>query len=274
MTTTSGPTARTAGALALVERSTRSVPPFGGLNRTLASIELKRVLRNRRTMIFSLVLPAVFYFMFGVGQSYSGQSVGRGNVGAFIMISMALYGAMISTTGGGAMVATERAQGWSRQLRLTPLSPVAYVLVKVGVAMVLGLLSIVVVYVCGLFTHAQMDSPWLYLATAAIAWVGALVFAAFGLFMGYLLPSENVMQILGPGLALLAFGGGLFIPLTDGSAFEIFARFTPMYGIAKLAHAPLTGDPVQWWWIANVAVWLGLFVGGAVWRFRRDTERV
>ena len=28
-------------------------------------------------------------------------------------------------------------------------------------------------------------------------------FAAFGLFMGYLLPSENVMQILGPGLAVL-----------------------------------------------------------------------
>ena len=50
---------------------------------------------------------------------------------------------------------------------------------------------------------------------ALLAWVGALVFAAFGLFMGYLLPSENVMQILGPVLALLAFAGGLFVPLSQ-----------------------------------------------------------
>lgn len=266
--------AGSAAATGTFDRSLRRVPPMGGFNKTLAWIELKRVLRNRRTMIFSLVVPAAFYFLFGVGQTYSNESAGRGNVGAFIMISMALYGAMISTTGGGAMVATERAQGWSRQLRLTPLSPIAYVAIKVGVAMMLGLLSIIVVYVCGLFTHAKMDTPWLFLGTAAIAWAGSLVFAAFGLFMGYLFPSENVMQILGPGLALLAFGGGLFIPLTDGSAFEIFARFTPMYGISRLAHAPLTGETVQWWWVANVVAWFAVFVGGAVWRLRGDTARV
>ena len=46
-------------------------------------------------------------------------------------------------------------------------------------------------------------------------WVGSLVFAAFGLFLGYLLPTENVMQFMGPILALLAFGGGLFIPLSS-----------------------------------------------------------
>ena len=43
---------------------------------------------------------------------------------------------MIATTAGGAMVATERALGWSRQLRLTPLKPVAYVGIKVLVAMI------------------------------------------------------------------------------------------------------------------------------------------
>ena len=54
------------------------------------------------------------------------------------MISLAVYGAMIATTGGGAMVAVERALGWSRQLRLTPLNPLAYIAVKVLTAMVLG----------------------------------------------------------------------------------------------------------------------------------------
>jgi hypothetical protein len=27
-------------------------------------------------------------------------------------------------------------------------------------------------------------------------------------------------------------------------------------------------------WIANVVIWLAIFVGGAVWRFRSDTGRV
>jgi ABC-2 type transport system permease protein len=259
----------TAAETAYTASAERRVPPMGGLNPTLLRIELLRVLRNRRTMIFTLIMPAVFYLIFGVGQSYANQNAGRGNVAAYIMISMAAYGAMIASTGGGAMVATERAQGWSRQLRLTPLSPMVYVFVKLLTAMLLGALAVI-----GMFTKAQMDTVGLWVATALIAWAGSLVFAAFGLFMGYLLPSENVMQIIGPGLAILAFAGGLFVPLEDGSTLQKIAQFTPMYGISSLAHAPLTGDTFQWTWVVNVAAWLLLFAGGAIWRFRKDTARV
>jgi hypothetical protein len=55
----------------------------------------------------------------------------------------------------------------------------------------------------------------------SLAWVRALVFAAFGLFMRYLLPSENVMQILGPVLGILSLAGGLFVPVDQmGSVFH------------------------------------------------------
>lgn len=256
------------------DRSARRVPAMGGLNATLLRIELMRVLRNRRTMVFTLLMPALFFFIFGVGQDYSGQTAGKGNVSAYIMISMAAYGAMIAATGGGAMVATERAQGWSRQLRLTPLSPVVYVFVKLLTSMMLGALAVVVVFVFGAFTKAHMDTAALWVGTALIAWAGSIVFASFGLFMGYLLPSENVMQVIGPGLAVLAFAGGLFVPLTDGSTLQKIAQFTPMYGISSLAHAPLTGDSFQWTWVVNVVAWLLIFGGGAVWRFRKDTARV
>jgi ABC-2 type transport system permease protein len=253
----------------------RTVPPFGGFNTTLLRLELRRMLRNRRTVIFSVVLPVVFFLLFGTGKDYSLQSAGpHGNWAASIMISMALYGAMLSTTGGGAMVAVERSQGWSRQLRLTPLTPTAYITVKVLVAMLLGAISVVVTYAAGGFTQAHMDGH-LWPETALIAWVGSLVFAAFGVFMGYLLPSENVMQILGPGLALLAFLGGLVTPLDQmGSTFQTIAKFTPMYGLSQLTHAPLTGDSPGWAAVVNVVVWLSVFAGGAAWRFRRDTARV
>jgi ABC-2 type transport system permease protein len=252
----------------------RSVPPLGGFNPTLLNLELRRMLRNRRTVIFSMVMPVVFYFLFGTGQKYSSESVGHGNVAGYIMISMALYGAMLSTTGGGAMVAVERSQGWSRQLRLTPLTAPAYIAVKLVVAMSLGAVSVVVVYAAGAASGAHMDAG-VWFQTALLAWVGSLVFAAFGVFMGYLLPSENVMQILGPLLALFAFLGGLFVPLDQlGSAFQTIAKFTPMYGLNEVVHAPITGDAPGWAAVVNVLVWLAVFAGGAAWRFRRDTARV
>jgi ABC-2 type transport system permease protein len=251
----------------------RPVPPLGGFNLTLLRLELRRLLRNRRTVIVTLVMPVVFFLLFGLNSAYADQPAGRGNVSAYIMISMAIYGAMIATTSTGASVSLERALGWSRQLRLTPLSPVAYIAVKLLLALVVGAVSIVVVYAAGIVTHKAQMPLSLWIETGLIAWVGSLTFAAFGLFMGYVLPGENVMQILGPGMALLAFLGGLFVPLQDGSVMATIAQFTPLFGLNKLVHAPL-GDTVQASWIVNLVVWTAIFAGGAVWRFRRDTARV
>jgi ABC-2 type transport system permease protein len=252
----------------------RRIPPLGGFNLTFLGLEIRRLLRNRRTVIFTLVLPVVFFLIFGANQSYSNDPAGSGNAEAFVMISMAVYGAMLGTTATGAMVSVERAQGWSRQLRLTPLKPVAYIVVKVLAATLVGLASIAAVYLAGSISGAHMPvSVWVQ--TVLIAWVGSLVFAAFGLFMGYLLPSENVMQILGPVLALLAFLGGLFIPLDQmGGPFRTIAQFTPMYGLNQLVHAPLMHDGLTWSAVLNLVVWAAVFVAGAAWQFRRDTARV
>ena len=115
-------------------------------------------------------------------------------------------------------------------------------------------------------------SAWI--AAGLCGWVGSLTFAAFGLFMGYLLPSENVMQILGPVLALLAILGGLWFPLDDDSVMGMIAKFTPMYGLAGLAHQPLVAGAFHISWLVNVVTWLVVFAAGAAWRFRKDTARV
>ena len=252
----------------------RRIPPLGGFNLTFLMLEIRRLLRNRRTVIFTLVLPVVFFLIFGRNASYDNESAGSGNVEAFIMISMAVYGAMLGTTATGAMVSVERAQGWSRQLRLTPLRPVAYIVIKALTATLVGLASIAAVYLVGGIAGSHMPF-WVWVETVLIAWVGSLQFAAFGLFMGYLLPSENVMQILGPMLALLAFLGGLFIPLDLlGQPFRTIARFTPMYGLNEIVHAPLIHQGLTWGAVLNLVVWTTVFVAGAAWRFRRDTARV
>jgi ABC-2 type transport system permease protein len=255
--------------------SGRRPPALGGFNLTALKLEIRRLTRNRRTIIIAIVVPVVFFLLFGTGQSYDTQSAGNGNVSAFVMISLALYGAVLATTFSGAMVSIERAQGWSRQLRLTPLSPAAYIVIKIATALVLGFVSVAAVYITGIITHKPSMSVGLWIGTGASVWIGSLLFAAFGLFIGYLLPAENVMQLMGLILALLSFAGGLFIPVSQyAHVVQDIAKWTPLYGLNQLVHTPLLGTGVDWTWVVNVLAWLIIFAAGAAWRFRLDTARV
>jgi ABC-2 type transport system permease protein len=254
--------------------SARRGPALGGFNLTALRLEIRRLLRNRRTVIITMVFPVVFFLIFGLNKTYSKQPYGHGNVAAFVMISLALYGAVFAATAGGAMVSIERAQGWSRQLRLTPLAPPAYILMKIMTSLVLGAGSVAVVYIVGLLTRQASMPGYLWIVTALCVWIGSLLFAAFGLFMGYLLPAENVMQFMSLILSLLSFAGGLFIPISQfPTAVQDVAKWTPLYGLNQLVHTPLLGNGVDWTWVVNVLAWLIIFAGGAIWRFRNDTAR-
>ena len=252
--------------------SSRTTPPLGGLSLTLLLLEIRRRLRNRRSVFFSVLLPVAFFLMFTT-TDYSSTPYGNGNVVANMMIGMALYGALMTTTGAGAAVSTERASGWSRQLRLTPLKPIAYIAAKVIVGMLISAVAVGAVYACGPYRHAHMPAS-VWIASALIIWLGSLVFIAFGLFVGYLLPSDNAMQVVGPLMALLAFLGGMFIPLTPGSTMDRIGSLTPMYGLHNLALWPMGGENFSWGWVVNVLTWLAVFLGGAAWRMGRDTARV
>ena len=251
----------------------RTAPGLGGFNLTLLGIELKRVLRNRRTIIFTLLLPAILFFIFA-GQSGWEEKVGSGNIAAYIMVSIALYAAALTSAASGAMVAMERALGWSRQLRLTPLHPVAYILTKALVALMMGAIAVTVVNICGVIEGKPSMPFGVWVSCAVLAVVCTVTFAALGVFIGYLVPGENAMQIIGPGLAALSFLGGVFIPLSQYSELaRNFAYWTPMYGVAEVTRSPLTHE-LPWYAVVNAVLWFAIFVAGAAWRMSKDTARV
>ena len=258
---------------ATIDPTTRKTPPFGGFNTTILGIELKRMLRNRRTIFFTLVFPAGLFFAFGGTKGWN-DDAGHGNVAAYIMVSMALYAAALTAASTGAMVAMERATGWSRQLRLTPLSPVVYISMKALVALVMGAVAVAVVNVAGIVQGKPHMSVGIWVSCAVLAILCTLVFAALGVFVGYLVPGENAMQILGPGLALMSFLGNVFIPIDDHtSLIWHIAQWTPMFGVAEITRAPLTAE-LPWYAVVNALGWLTVFVVGAAWRMSKDTARV
>jgi ABC-2 type transport system permease protein len=251
----------------------RQRPPLGGFNLTFLVIEVRRLLRNRRTVVLTLVVPAVLFVLLKADR----RAIALGGIeitAATTMIGVAVYGAMLAATSGGAMVSIERALGWSRQLRLTPLRPVAYIVIKVLIAMILGLTSVVVVYTIGAFSGVEM-TPITWVLTGFLAWAASFVFATFGLFMGYLLPAENVMQAIGPVLGIFSLFGGLFIPVSLlPSVMQSIAPFMPTYGVAAIARFPLVGGPFDPVWLLSVVVWTSAFATAAMLLFRRDTRRI
>jgi ABC-2 type transport system permease protein len=263
-------------AASLPDLSNRRPPALGGFNLTALGLEMNRLRRNPRAVIITFILPVILFFAFGLNKANAGGVYGHGNYTAFVLISLALYGAIFSTTYTGAGVSLERAQGWSRQLRLTPLSPAAYIGMKVAAALVMGLVPIAVVNVVGgILTHKASMPVYLWIVSALCVWIGSLLFAAFGLFMGFVLPADAVPQVLGIIMSLFAFVGGLFVPINLlPSGVQAVAKWSPEYGLNQLVHAPLLGAGVQWTWVVNVVAWLAIFVGGAIWRFGKDTARV
>jgi ABC-2 type transport system permease protein len=259
--------------ISTIDPTTRRVPPYGGFSLTVLGIEIRRMLRNRRTLVFAMVLPAALYFVITGSDEDWAKPVGSGNQAAYILISMALYGAALTAASSGSMVALERALGWSRQLRLTPLHPVVYILTKALVALTMGALAVAVVNVCGLLQGRAEMPLGVWVGSAVLTVFCTLTFAALGVFVGYVVPGANAMQILGPGLALLSFLGGVFWPLDEGSALWHVATFTPMYGVAEVARSPLTHE-LPWYAVVNAVAWLAIFVAGAAWRMSKDTARV
>ena len=224
------------------------------------------MLRNRRTVIFTLVMPSVFFLLFGTDASYKTEPPGAATS------RRTSWSAWPSTARCSRPPAAGR-DGLHRACRSAGAGscgsprckPVAYVAVKLVVAMTIGAGR------GGGRSSPSASSSARSMPAASgslcglLAWVCALVFAAFGLFMGYLLPSENVMQILGPALALLSFAGGLFVPLDQMShTFATIAKFTPVYGVGVIARYPLTDEGTLGVAILNVVLWTLVFVVGAI----------
>lgn len=252
------------------------------MNLTYYRMELLRIVRDIPGLFFTAVLPAFLYVIFGASQSYSDASAGNGNVAAWVMINMAMYGAVTATTGIGGSAAVERMQGWGRQLGLTPMGDGQYVLNKAAVGVTIAAIPVGLIYLLGQLTGAKADAQ-VWALSAVLVLLGASMFSVYGLTFGLAFKSEGAVSAAGGSLVILAFLGNLFFPLS-GTMLTV-ATFTPLYGIAALARYPLTEgwivnadavEPVQqalWIPVTNVVVWMVILGLVATLMVRRSRGR-
>lgn len=256
----------------LVQPDVRTVPRPAML--TYARLDLRRQLRDRFGMFFIVGLPTFMFLVFGLG---SDDPVGSGNVAMYVMISMAAYGAVTATTGVAGSAATEQVMGWGRQLGLTPMRPLAFVAAKAGIAMVVALMPVALIFGIGAATGARGDAGDWVLA-AVLVWLGSALFAIYGLAMSLVFRGPNATGIASGMIVIMAFLGNVFTPMS-GVLLDI-GRLTPLYGYAALARFPLTegylpagGRDPLWLPVANVLAWTLIFSLLALWGVRRSRSR-
>lgn len=251
------------------------------MNLTYLGLEVKRSLRDAIGFFFIAVLPVMLYIIFGVTQDFGEDSAGNGNVAMYIMVSMAIYGAIIATTTIGGGAAVERFQGWGRQLGLTGMSNTGFVLHKTVVAVIIAIVPIGLVYLAGFLTGAEAPAR-VWGLTALLCLLGAAAFSIYGMIFGLLFRTESAVGAASGFLVILAFLGNLFFPLS-GLLLTI-AKFTPLYGVATLARYPITegfsvsttgelNEAPLWEALVNVGVWLAIFIAVATWAVSRSRGR-
>src|SRR5205085_10651872 len=120
----------------------------------LLRFQLRRTGRNRQYLVFTVLLPALFTVFFT--KVFAGQAGGAAryqDYAAYSMVSMMAYGALGAALGATIRLSFDRASGWLRQLRVTPVRPGALLAADVVVGALLTLPSLVVVALVGRYVN-------------------------------------------------------------------------------------------------------------------------
>jgi len=205
-----------------------------------ARYELLRTFRNRRLYIFSFAFPVLLYYAIA-GPNRHLHNFSHTGIAAvvYFMVGLAGFGAMNAVLGSGARISAERAVGWNRQLRLTPLSTRSYFRVKVLTAYAMALVTIALLYVAGATLGVHLRSlDWVEMT--ALMLVALLPFAALGILLGHLLTPDSVGPAIGGTTAVFALLGGIWFTITSGVMHKL-AEALPSYWLVQASRVGLGG---------------------------------
>jgi ABC-2 type transport system permease protein len=235
--------------------------------------EMLRAFRNGRFFIFSLAFPLILYFVIAGPQRNVHNLAGSGiSAPLYYMVGLASFGTMMSMVSTGARIAGERQAGWTRQLRITPLSTRAYFRAKVVTAYMMAILSMGLLYISGAALGVSLPAhTWVEMTV--LIFIALLPFAALGIFIGHLLNVDAIGPATGGIVSLLALISGTWFPTTHGFLHDL-GQFLPSYWLVQAGRISLHG---QGWgstgWIVVLA-WTAVLAGLAAYAYRRDTGRV
>ncbi len=208
----------------------------------LLAFQLRRLGRNRQFLVFTVVMPAAFSVFFT--RVFAGGTPGgvSQEQAAATMISMMAYGALGAALGATVRLSFDRASGWLRQLRVTPVPQTSVVAVDVAVGMLLTLPPLLVVAAVGRLVSGVRLGAGEWAGLVAVLWLGSAVFVALGLLLGWALEEKAAGSAIGVVGTVLAVLGGLWVPVeVFPSGLRAVAAALPSYWYAEAGREAAAG---------------------------------
>ncbi|HVC69174.1 MAG TPA: ABC transporter permease [Acidimicrobiales bacterium] len=205
--------------------------------------ELSRLARNWKFLAITVGFPVIFYMLFlrdhNAGTIVDGTVTWR----VYLMVSMCSFGALVATlNAGGSRLSTERASGWARQLRVTPIPAWSYVATKVVATMLIVLPVVVLVELVGMTFGGVHYDLLTWLELTLLLWVATIPFALLGIFVGFMVHAETAYPVVTALMFILGYFGGLFSPVSHmPHALQTAARLLPSFHQTSMGLALLDG---------------------------------
>ncbi len=211
----------------------------------LTWVEIKLFLREPTTVVFTLALPVIFLLvMGGVFGNTPSANIYRG-VGAMDYYMPSYYGLVIMAIGTVSLpvhLAGYRERGILRRFRASSFSVWSVLGSQLLVTFVIAVLGSLIITIVGLLAYSPHLPDNLPMLIAAFI-LGTFCFAAFGFFLGAVLPSTRSAQ--GVGLILffvmMILGGAGPPPEVLKGAMAIVGKLNPLRPVILTLQDPWLG---------------------------------
>ena len=226
--------------------------------------------RNPAAAFFTFLLPLLFLVLFNAlfgdseleidGRQLDGSTFYVPGIAALSVVS-ACY------TNVGMMVTIARDLGVLKRMRGTPLPPWAYIFGRLGQALLVSVLMVVIVTVVGAVAYGTQVPESTLPGFLVTLLVGSLAFCALGLALTAVIPNADAAPAVTNATILpLLFVSNVFVPLQDPPEWlaivgDVFPVKHFAAALQTAFHPDTTGAGFEWGHLAVIAAW---GVAGAV----------
>jgi ABC-2 type transport system permease protein len=220
----------------------------------LGRLEIRRTLRNRRVMFFTILYPALLFML--SASSVKGKVVPGTDIPYvdYYLVAYASFGVIAASLNNNALrIAQERKDGWIRQLRLTALPSYGYVVSKVSASLLAVIPAIVITFALGTTQGVKLSADQ-WVSAFLVIWLGSLAFTALGIAIGYGVPQDAVQPVTLIVYVVGSFLGGQFYAVSGTLA--TIGKALPTYWVRQIATDVVAKNPIEWNGVAILAGWV------------------
>lgn len=204
--------------------------------------ELLKAIRTPQFSAPTIAFPVVFYLIFGVilaGENGGGRAL-------YLLATFGMFGALgPALFGFGVNVANERNNGWLDLKKISPMPIAAYILAKLFMAAVFGLIVICLLSTIAVLFGGLEISLARWLLMTATQLLCAVPFALMGMAIGFRVSTEAAPAIVNILFMLMSVFGGLWLPITlFPDTIQQVAWILPTFHGGQLALASIGLSPI------------------------------